>query len=51
MTDSLFSADASSEKINSIGDARYILKQLDGHHPQLNVWIDWAEVTLSGQPW
>jgi hypothetical protein len=51
MTDSLFSADACSEKINSIRDARYILNQLDGHHPQLNVWIDWAEVTLSGQPW
>lgn len=51
MTDSLFSADASSEKINSIGDARYILKQLDNHHPQLSHWIDWAETTLSKQTW
>jgi hypothetical protein len=46
-----FSTDATCEKINSISSARYILNQLDSHHPQLSAWLDWAETALSDQPW
>ena len=44
-------ADVTSEKINSIDRARYILKQLDNQHPQLAEWLDWAENTLSAHDW
>ncbi|MCX7544548.1 hypothetical protein [Marinicella gelatinilytica] len=51
MTAHLLPADATSEKINNISRARYILNQLDQHHPRLGVWCDWANTTFAEQTW
>ncbi len=51
MVDSTFASDASSEKINSIAAARYILNQLDTHHPRLHEWHNWAEPVFASQDW
>ena len=51
MSDRSPASDASSEKIKTISDARYILKQLDNNHPQLSHWLEWAEPTFSQHAW
>ncbi len=51
MTASIFVDDVSSEKINTLKGARYILNQLDTHHPQLDEWLNWADPLWSDLPW
>lgn len=51
MTAHSFTADVTSEIINSIRDARYILNQLDNNHPQLSGWLSWAKTVFSQHSW